>query len=176
MGDSPPGPGDPPPLQLGTNLQPDHMAVTSTEGGSFAGPKKMRSFAQILAEEKENRNILEIKLTKCTVIIDGKEKLAQSLMMDQIGELLFDVLKFKTEDCAGVALFTSRYDKKEIKLKNGVDPKPYLTTVPIKFRDHQVEVKMQSAKLTRVGFRHVPFNIPDEEIINLCKCYVEPKA
>ena len=74
MGDSPPGPGDPPPLQLGTNLQPAHMAVTSTEGGSFAGPKKMRSFAQILAEEKENRKILEIK---CTVIIDGKEKLAQ---------------------------------------------------------------------------------------------------
>ena len=79
MGDSPPGPGDPPPLLLEPPVpKPVHLAATSKEGGGPAGrPKIMRSFAQILAEEKENRNILEIKLTKCTVIIDGKEKLAQ---------------------------------------------------------------------------------------------------
>ena len=28
--------------------------------------------------------------------------------------------------------------------------------------------------LTRVTLKNVPFNIPDEEIINLCNCYGEP--
>ena len=174
MGDSPPGPGDPPPLHLAPVTPPVHMAATSKEGGGPVGAKKMRSFAQILADEKETRNILEIKLTKCTVVEDGKDKLAKSLMYEQVGELLFDVLKFKPEHCAGVALSTSRYDTKEIKLKPGVDPMQYLTTAPIKFLDHEVEVRIQSAKVTQVVFKHVPLNIPDEEIIHLCQCYGEP--
>ena len=87
MGDSPPGPGDPPPLLLEPPVpKPVHLAATSKEGGGPAGrPKIMRSFAQILAEEKETRNILEIKLTKCTVIVDGKGQLAKSLMFEQVG-------------------------------------------------------------------------------------------
>ena len=31
-----------------------------------------------------------------------------------------------------------------------------------------------SGSITRVTFKNVPFNIPDEEIINLCECYGEP--
>ena len=27
---------------------------------------------------------------------------------------------------------------------------------------------------TKISFRNVPFNIPDEEIIELCKCYGSP--
>jgi hypothetical protein len=41
-------------------------------------------------------------------------------------------------------------------------------------RDHQVEVTTQSSSITRVTFKNIPFNIPDEEIINLCECYGEP--
>ena len=173
MGEPPPL-GDPPPVHPGPQPRANHNSATSKEGGSSVGPKKMRTFAEIIAEEKENRNILEIKLTKCFVTVDSKQLLAKSLSIEQVGELMFDVIKFKTGDCAGVAMFTSRYDTKEVKLKPGVDPKPYLTTAPIKFCDHDVEVRLQSAKVTRVIFRNVPFNIPDEEIINLCQCYGEP--
>ena len=60
MGDPhPPNPGQPPPMHQG----PGHPAATSKVGGSADAPKQMRTFAQILADEKENRNILEIKLT-----------------------------------------------------------------------------------------------------------------
>ena len=89
--------------------------------------------------------------------------------------LLFDVIKVKPSDCLAVALYTSRSDTKEVKLKPDVDPTPYLTGCsPILFKDHEVEVKRQSANVTMVTFRNVPFNIPDEEIINLCRCYGEP--
>ena len=67
------------------------------------------------------------------------------------------------------------YDTKEVKLKPGVDPTQYCTKdSPLYFKDHQVEVRPHSASSTRVTFKNVPFNIPDEEIINLCKCYGEP--
>ena len=78
MGDPiPPKPGEPPPDQVhaGTN------AVTSKEGGSQVGPKKMRSFAEILADEKENRNILEIKLTK---IHDDEQEKVENLSLERI--------------------------------------------------------------------------------------------
>ena len=40
--------------------------------------------------------------------------------------------------------------------------------------NHQITITEQSNNLTRVTFRNVPFNIPDEEIIHLCKVYGEP--
>jgi hypothetical protein len=72
-------------------------------------------------------------------------------------------------------LRTSRFDTKEVKLKPEIDATQYLTgNTPIIFKDHEVEVSRQSANVTTVTFRNVPFNIPDEEIINLCECYGEP--
>ena len=42
------------------------------------------------------------------------------------------------------------------------------------FKGHEVNTKKQINNLTKVTFRNVPFNIPDEEIIELCKCYGSP--
>ena len=135
---------------------------------------KMRSFAQILAEEKQKRNILEIKVTKMQVDENGELKPAKSLTMEDVSVLIFDVIKVKPEDCEGVVLSTSRYDTKEVKLKSGVDASPYLTKDgPIIFKDHEILVRSQTANITRITFKNVPFNIPDEEIINLCECYGE---
>ena len=108
------GPGDPPEGIKEINVN----ALTSAKvGGSQVEKKKVRTFQQILAEEKENRNILEIKIRRLNVSI-----------------LIFDVLKLNPEDCKGVALVTSRYDNKEVKLKDDVDPSIYvhnLSTYPV---------------------------------------------
>ena len=88
--------------------------------------------------------------------------------------MIFDILKINPDDCQGVALVTSRYDTKEIKLKQEVDPTIYLTSAQIQFKDHDVTVSKQTTNITKVTFKNVPFNIPDEEIINLCSCYGEP--
>ena len=129
MGDShPPQPGEPPPNHP---HQSGHLSATSKSvGGSQSAPKQMRTFAQILADEKQKRNILEIKLTKILYEEDGKQTKPEHLSLEKIGELMFDVIKLKTEDCASVALVTNRYDTKEVKLKPDVDPTPYLTAEP----------------------------------------------
>ena len=114
---------------------------------------------------------MEIKLTKISSGDGGKP---ENLSLDKIGELLFDVLKLKTDDCFRVAPVTNRYDTKEVMLKTGVDPTPYLISEPISFHDHEVIVRVQSSKTVQVTFKDVPLCIPDEEIIKLCKCYGEP--
>ena len=173
MGDPhPPKPGEPPPNHQGQ--EPGHHAATSRVGGSTSGPRQMRTFAQILADEKENRNILEIKLTKRVGDEQGNQTKPENLSLEKIGELMFDVIKLKADECERVALVTNRYDTKEVRLKAGVDPTPYLTSDPIIFHDHEVVVRRQSSKSVEVTFKNVPLCIPDEEIINLCRCYGEP--
>ena len=159
-----------PPDEIQANLQ----TVTSKEGDRLDGPQKMRSFAQIIDDERKNRNIIEIKITKIFSVVDGVTCKPENLTIAQVGELMFDIIKIKPEDCAGVGLYSSRYDTKEVKLKVGVDPTQYYTITPLVFLDHEVEVKKQGGAVTRVFFRNVPFCIPDEEIINLCRCYGEP--
>jgi hypothetical protein len=155
--------------QPATNVTPSRL------GGSVGRSAKMRSFAQIVAEEKQSRNILEIKMTRLQIDEEGVMKPAKSLNVEDVSILVFDVMKVKPEECLGVALSTSRYDTKEIKLKPGVDATQYLTKEnPIIFKDHEVTVISQTANITKVTFRNVPFNIPDEELINLCECYGEP--
>ena len=120
--------GNEPPIDPGGQATKTTVQVTATsnEGGSCGGPKKMRTFAEIIAEEKEQRNILEIKLTRLSINVEGELKAAKSLSIEEVGELMFDVIKLKPEDCAGVAMYSSRYDTKEVKLKAGVNPAPYL--------------------------------------------------
>ena len=170
MGDPiPPKPGEPPPSQVA-----GYPAVTSNVGGSNGGVKQMRTFAQILADEEERRNILEIKVTKRILGSDENQTRPESLSLEKIGELMFDIIKIKAEECVRVALVTNRYDTKEVMLKPGVDPTPYLTTQPIIWCDHEVTVRRQSSKTVQVTFKNVPLCVPDEEIINLCVSYGEP--
>ena len=155
----------------------DQSTMTPAMGGDRGDclPRKMRTFAEILNEEQNYRNILEVKLIRLNVSYDcGELVKARGLTEDDISEFLFDVIGLKVEDCLGIALRTNRYDTKEIKLKKDVDPSPYVRSMPVTFKDHHITVCKQSNNLTRVTFRNVPFNIPDEEIIHLCKVYGEP--
>ena len=154
----------------------DVNAATSAKvGGSHCEKKKMRSFQQILTEEKERRNILEIKMRRLNVTKeDGSQTKANYLSIEDVIVLIFEILKINPDDCHGVALVTSKYDTKEIKLKPEVDPSIYLTSAPIQFKDHEVTVSKQTTNVTKVTFKNVPFNIPDEEIINLCESYGNP--
>ena len=53
-----------------------------------------------------------------------------------------------------------------------MDPTPYLTSnQPHIYKGHEVTVRKQINTITRVSFKNVPFNIPDEEILHLCAHY-----
>ena len=151
-----------------------HTVTPSRLGGSVGRNIKMRSYEEIIADEKEKRNILEIKVTRMEVEENGEMKQAKALTTDDVSVLIFEMIGLKPADCLGVALSTNRYDTKEVKLKPGVDASQYLTKdTPIIFKNHEIVVISQTANVTRVTFRNVPFNIPDEEIVNLCLSYGE---
>ena len=164
-------------VQQQTHQHQGQITMTPAVGrdSEQSQPCKMRSFAEIMNEEKLHRNILEVKLIRTSVKNNNGETVkAPTLNETDLSEFFFDVIKLKIEDCLGIALRTHRYDTKEIKLKRGVDPSPYLTLTPHLFKGHEITIKKQMNNLTRVTLKNVPFNIPDEEIIHLCKVYGEP--
>ena len=167
-GQPPPGGGPP-----HTNLS-NPMTLAHGGDSSDKTPRRLRNFAEILNEEQHHRNILEVKLVRNSETINGELVKSKTLTEADLSEFFFDIIKLKMEDCEGIALRTYRYDTKEIKLKRGTDPTPYLTTSPISFKGHEITIKKQMNNLTRVTFKNVPFNIPDEEIIHLCQKYGEP--
>lgn len=152
---------------------PDQRTATPAwAGGSVTGGITTRSFAQILEDEKKDRNILEIQLNCNTITSEsGSQSKAKNLTYEDIGELLFDILEINPEDCISFNFNTGRYDQREIKFKPKIDTTPYIRVLPFTFKDHSITVKKQRQNITRVTFRNVPLNVPDEEILTLCACY-----
>ena len=102
---------------------------------------------------------------------DGTDANPKSLTYDDIGELLFDVLEIKPEDCITFNFNTGRYDQREVKFKPAVDTIPFLRIEPIIFKEHMVTVQKQRQNIIRVSFKNVPLNVPGEEILTLCAAY-----
>ena len=152
------------------------QTMTPTQvGGGKNGQRKTRTFAQIIADDLQNRNIIEIILEKIPEMKEGEMVPPKPLTVKDLGELIFDTIKLDPASCLGVNLFTGRYDTKEIKLKSNFDPNPFLTQgSPIVFKGHYVTVRKQRCNVTRVTFKNVPFNVPDEEILHLCIHYGKP--
>ena len=76
----------------------------------------------------------------------------------------------------GIDYTTSWYGHREVELRSGIDLSPYLTgNNPIEYMKHKIIVKTQEKNSsTKILFRNVPLNVPDEEIINLCMSYGDP--
>ena len=157
-----------------TTPPPDRKTVTAPWAvGSVSGGNIItRSFAQIIEDEKKDRNILEIQLNRNNVMnTDGSTGKAKNITYEDLGELLFDILKINPEDCISFNFNSGRYDQREIKFKPDINTTPFVRVVPFPFKDHSVTVKKQRQNITRVTFRNVPLNVPDEEILTLCACY-----
>ena len=152
------------PQHLGSSItvpstNPNLSSMTPASGGDrdASYPGRLRNFAEILSEEQHHRNILEVKLVRTSTTNDAGEVVkAKTLTEVDLSEFFFDILKLKVEDCLGIALRTHRYDTKEIKLKKGVDPSPYLFETPKLFKGHEFSIKKQMNNLTRVTFKNVP--------------------
>ena len=141
-GQPPPG-GGLPHTNLSNPMTPAHDGVSSDKT-----PRRLRNFAEILNEEQHHRNILEVKLVRNSETINGELVKSKTLTEADLSEFFFDIIKLKMEDCEGIALRTYRYDTKEIKLKRGTDPTPYLTPSPITFKGHEITIKKQMNNLT----------------------------
>ena len=176
------GPGPPPPQSSPTPLHSLINPGQESSGPAWAGAGclggnnyNMRDFSTILEQEKYSRNILEIKIVKITTTdSEGAIHKPKHLTFDDLGELIFDVLQIDPEHCLTFDYNTGRYDTREIRLKPKVNVDSYVTKTPITYKEHLVTVAKQLHNVTRVTFKYVPLNVPDEEILHLCDCYGTP--
>ena len=134
----------------------NHSAWTGigATGGNYPNS---RNFSQIISEEKANWNIIEIKLTKITTTNPenpGNILKGPSLNFDDLGELIFDILKIDPNHCLTFDYNTGRYDTKQIKLKPNINTETYVTASPITFKEHLVTVSLQQHDVTRVTFKN----------------------
>ena len=142
---------------------------------SSRGPTNMRSFAQILEQEKKDRNILELRINKIRTDEAVPPPLnSNNMLAEDVGELLFDILKLNPAHCLAYDYNTGRNDTKQVKLKPGIPVADILAKSPLEFKGFKVVVSQQRLNITRVTFKNVPLNVPDEEIIHLCMSYGSP--
>ena len=137
--------------------------------GALGGAPNSRTFQQIIEEEKKNRNIIEIQIAKP----EPTESL-RPLTYDELGELIFDIIKIDRSDCITFDYNTGRQDTKHIQLKPSVQIDQFVTPTPFLFKGYEVSVRKQLSNITRVTFKNVPLNVPNEEVLNLCKSYGTP--
>ena len=142
---------------------------------SSRGPTNMRSFAQILEQEKKDRNILELRINKIRTDEAVPPPLnSNNMLAEDVGELLFDILRLNPAHCLAYDYNTGRNDTKQVKLKPGIPVADILAKSPLEFKGFKVVVSQQRLNITRVTFKNVPLNVPDEEIIHLCMSYGSP--
>ena len=161
-------------------VSPSHV----TPGQTFADAAKAaspvpggRSWQQIVSDAREKRNILELHLTKITQKDANNQTFPpKHITHDDLSDFLFKELKIKRSDLIGIDYTTSWYGHREVELRSGIDLSPYLTrNNPIEYMKHKIIVKTQEKNSsTKILFRNVPLNVPDEEIINLCMSYGDP--
>ena len=142
---------EPPPG--GGQLDTENSQILVSDQGTMAsawasdsvsgGNRKMRTFEQILEDEKSQMNILEIQIQKMNILNEDDETVqkAKNLTFEDFGELMFDILKINPEDCISFNLSSGRYDLREIKFKPGVSTSSYETGAPLKFKNHLVSVR-----------------------------------
>ena len=142
-------------------------------GGQPGDSSHLRKYAEIIATQKTQRNVLELKMKKLNPLnsADQDNIPTKSLNFDDISELIFEVLNIQFEECIGVDYFTGRYDTREIMLKPEVDSSKYINSTPIIYKDHEITVKKMLNDVTKVTFKNVPMYVPDEEILHLCGVY-----
>ena len=136
-----------------THNIPDSRTMSPAWTGGRALGGSSRSFEQIVEEEKKNRNILEIQITKIlSEDQNGEQVRPRSLTFEELGEFIFDVLKIDPEECLAVNLNTGRYDQREVKMKPTVNVTKYLRLEPIDFKDHKISVTKQSQSIMKITF------------------------
>ena len=126
-----------PPGQNQSEQQPSPGQVSSLPAWVGSGvlggaPENNRTFAKIIEEEdKLNRNILEITLEKHTSEDESQNNSQRSLTFDDLGELIFDIIKIDPKDCLAFDYNTARYDTKQYQAKSTSRPVCHICSISL---------------------------------------------
>ena len=163
-------PVDPPTYASATDKGLQGAMTAATAAGGVTGG---RSWRQIV-EDAKKQNILQITINKISKIENGETVKPRNLKHDDIATFLFDILGIKAADCLGFDYSTGRYDTREVQLKNDIDTTRFLRVDPVEFLEHHIRVSALNTRSTKVTFRNVPLNVPDEELLHLAYHYGKP--
>ena len=93
----------------------------------------------------------------------------------QLGDFIFNELKFPIKDVLRLGFSTGQNDTKEILVKFSADLSNIITDHLIpphhRYKDYKITILTLDDKTTKVTFINVPLNVPDEEIRHLCRSY-----
>ena len=132
-----------------------------------------RFYNQIVADANTGtpRLLIQIKLHKIINQANSERK-PINLTDSQMGEFFFDVLQIHHTSWLKIDMSNGQYDTRKLLVKSGTDLSKALTTSsPHLFSEHDAIVPLISSLVTKVFFKSVPINVPDEEIICLCSLY-----
>ena len=93
----PPDRGGGHPPGLGAAHGKSYATTAWAVGWSDASEVRMRTFAEIIASEKTERNILDIHVTKIFTAENNTKP--KNLTFDELGEFIFDISNIKQEEC-----------------------------------------------------------------------------
>ena len=166
------------------NLTPGRMAKNQTTHGSrppeshysYASAARdrkatVKQFADIIETAKKERNTIEIKFSKIRDTQEPGARPSRYIEMETLSEYIFTELGIKPAEIMEIDLNTGRSDIKQIRLKPGVDTDKLLSDFPDTYAGYAVNISKLTQTNTKVTFRNVPIEIPDEEILNLCAVY-----
>ena len=148
--------------------------LTQVRGGQAKGISRKcekKDFREIMTESKANRNILEISIPRPETNPNSTPGASQSSGMsyDDFADFLFDHLQVNPKDLLSFNYSLSNFGNKEVGFMPNVDLTPYVGS--FSFHGHTLLTRRQSSRAVRVTFRHVPLNIPDQELLNIIECY-----
>ena len=154
-------PSDPPGKRSYAKVASDHTS------------ELMKNYVLLVDKAKKERNILEIKFSKLpNSTAEGPRR--QYIDIETIGEYVSDEMGLKPSDMKELDLSTGTSETKQILLNPHVDPDRFPGGgFPDTYNSFQVSVAKQTHSKTRVTFRNVPVEVPDEEILHLCSFYEE---
>ena len=132
----------------------------------------MKDYINARDNAKNKRNKIELHFKKINEDnIEIPNTRSQIVDIKTVGEYIFDKLRINPYDVLELD-FNAGKDRKQVSLKPGVDSEKYAGQFPDTFKGYQVTVTKLPLNKTRVLFKFVPTEVPDEDIINLCNAYV----
>ena len=175
--EDPGGGGGTSPNKKNTSFLPGTSRWAGDRKENAGNSDNRRSFEQILADANANRNILEIQVKRIEdenveQPTGEKEKTRPpNLSYSQLGELLFDHLMIKQDECIR---FNLNSNPKEVVLKPGSSLDDYCKTIKDFYGYNVTSRRQESNSVKRITFRNVPSSVPAEEILHLCSYYGTP--
>ena len=149
------------------NTSPGSSSMTPAQAGGRVVPATISQSTEIIQESQNNHNILEISVSS------NSDSDQLHFKYDQFSDFIFTTLKIDPNICLRLNFSQSTFGTKELMFKSHFNIDQVVGTY--NYDKFTIVCKIQTGNVTKVTFKNVLLNIPDDKIINLCEAYGTPR-